>query len=62
MSVSLADPIRSVRISENWRGDHIPGLKPDFVAHSYVRAEARTYLRNNGNDNGLLSSVCQFSA
>ena len=27
------------------------GLKPNLVAARDVRAEARTYLRNNGNDN-----------
>jgi len=28
------------------------GLKPHLVAGLNVRAEARTYLRGNGNDNG----------
>jgi len=28
------------------------GLKPRFVGWVDVRAEARTYLRNNGNSNG----------
>jgi hypothetical protein len=31
---------------------HVPGAKADLVAGLNVRAEARTYLRSNGNDNG----------
>jgi hypothetical protein len=39
-----------------WGGGEKPisrGLKPDFVEMVDVRAEARTYLRGNGNGPGL---------